>query len=213
MSLEAIFSLIRFILTRCSDLVPAISLVGSAGGMRTIGAAPAPAPGGGGGALRMAATGIEAFGSVGGLGAGGGADGIWPPEAAGGGGGGGGGGAAAGGASAGFLGAAAPPVAPILIRTNLVPGLTVLPSSISSSSMTPAQGDGTGTEVLSVSISQSTSSSVTASPAAFSHLRSPSVMDSAKAGQTTTLISSKKIEVVLMLLLACTVPGIVLKRD
>jgi len=36
--------------TRCSDLVPAISLVGSAGGILTIGAAPPEGGGGGGGA-------------------------------------------------------------------------------------------------------------------------------------------------------------------
>ena len=59
----AILSLIRFILTRCSERVPAISLVGSAGGIRTTGAAWEPAAGAAGGAGgRMAATGDEATG-------------------------------------------------------------------------------------------------------------------------------------------------------
>ena len=42
LSLWAIFILILFILTLCSDLVPAISVVGSAGGRRTMGAVPGP---------------------------------------------------------------------------------------------------------------------------------------------------------------------------
>ena len=198
----AIFCLIRFILTRCSDLVPAISLVGSAGGIRTTGAAPAAGAAGGGGGGRMAATGVEATGSVGGLGAAGGAAGMAPAAgAAGAAGGGGGGGAAAGSAAAAGLGlAGAAPPAPTLILTSFIPGFTVLPSSTKSSSMTPAHGDGTGTEVLSVSTSQMTSSSVTASPTAFSQRKSPSVMDSAKAGHVTTLISSKRIDEVLSVL-------------
>ena len=43
LSLWAIFILILFILTLCSDRVPAISVVGSAGGMRTTGEEPGPA--------------------------------------------------------------------------------------------------------------------------------------------------------------------------
>merc|ERR1719414_948595 len=192
----AIFCLMRFILTRCSDRVPAISLVGSADGIRTTGAAPAAGAAGGGGGGRMAATGVEATGSVGGLGAAGGAAGMAPAAgAAGAAGGGGGGGSAAG---LGLAGAAPP--APTLILTSFIPGFTVLPSSTKSSSMTPAHGDGTGTEVLSVSTSQMTSSSVTASPTAFSQRKSPSVMDSAKAGHVTTLISSKRIDEVLSVL-------------
>merc|ERR1719430_2050343 len=70
-SLLAIFNLILFILTLCSLLVPAISVVGSAGGILSTGAAPAA-------------------GAFGGIGGGGG-------RAAGGG---GGGGAAAAGAGA-----------------------------------------------------------------------------------------------------------------
>merc|ERR1712181_21136 len=53
-SLLAIFNLIRFIFTLCSLLVPAISVVGSAGGILSTGAAPAAGAlggiGGGGGA-------------------------------------------------------------------------------------------------------------------------------------------------------------------
>ena len=71
------------------------------------------------------------------------------------------------------------------------------PSSTSSSSMTPAAGEGTGTLVLSVSISQRTSSSATLSPTAFSHLTSPSEMESAKAGHTTSFTSSLNTEEVL----------------
>lgn len=130
--------------------------------------------------------------------------GIGPAAAAGGGGGGGGGaaagvggaaGASAAGAAAG-LAAGAPP-APSFSLTSLVPGDTVAPSSTSSSRITPAAGDGTGTLVLSVSISQITSSSATVSPTCFSHLTSPSEMESAKAGQTTSLTSSHKTGVVL----------------
>ena len=142
----------------------------------------------------MAATGVEATGSDGGLGAAGGVAGIADAAGAAGGGGGGGGAAAAGSVAAGLGLAGAAPAAPTLILTNFIPGLTVLPSSTRSSSMTPAHGDGTGTEVLSVSTSQMTSSSATESPTAFSHLKSPSVMDSAKAGHVTTLISSRRIE-------------------
>merc|ERR1719187_2568150 len=69
-SLLAIFSLILFILTRCSDLVPAICVVGSAGGILTTGAAPAVGLGGiGAGGGGAAATGEGA--SAGGLGGGG----------------------------------------------------------------------------------------------------------------------------------------------
>merc|ERR1719410_983733 len=145
--------------------------VGSAGGSFTTGAA--PAAGGGGGVV-----------------------GIGPAAAAGGGGGGGGGAAAGVGGAAGGLAAGAPP-APSFSLTSLVPGDTVAPSSTSSSRITPAAGDGTGTLVLSVSISQITSSSATVSPTCFSHLTSPSEMESAKAGQTTSLTSSHKTGVVL----------------
>merc|ERR1719369_660284 len=190
-NLLAIFIRIRFILTRCSDLVPAISLVGSAGGSLTTGADPATGLGGrgaGGGRLAMGAAG---FG-----GGGGGVVGIGAAAAAagGGGGGGGGGGAAAAGAGAGAAAAAglgaAPPPAPTLSFSSLAPGATVDPSSTRSSSITPAAGEGTGTLVLSVSISHNTSSSVTESPTAFSNLMSPSDMESAKAGHTITFTSS-----------------------
>merc|ERR1719233_330230 len=172
-NLLAIFSLMRFILTLCSDLVPAISVVGSAGGILTTGAVPAAGRGGIGGG-------------------GGGVAGIGSAAAAGGGGGGGAAAAAAtgsGAAAAGFGAAGAPP-APSFSLRSLAPGATVDPSSTRSSSITPAAGDGTGTLVLSVSISHKTSSSVTESPTAFSHLMSPSDMESAKAGQTITFTSS-----------------------
>merc|ERR1719300_2057560 len=55
----AIFCLILFILTLCSDLVPAMALVGSAGGILTTGAAPADGLGG------IAAGGGGAAGSAG----------------------------------------------------------------------------------------------------------------------------------------------------
>merc|ERR1719468_509482 len=175
-SLLAIFILILFILTRCSDLVPDMPEVGSAGGILTTGAAPAAGRGGigaGGGVTFLGAAGI------------------------GGAGGGGGGGAAAAGVGAATSGAAglaaagAAPPAPSFILRSLVPGDTVAPSSTRSSVITPAAGEGTGTEVLSVSISQRTSSSATESPTAFSHLTSPSEMESAKAGQTTSFTSSR----------------------
>lgn len=57
--------------------------------------------------------------------------------------------------------------------------------------MTPDTGEGTGTDVLSVSTSQITSSTAMLSPCAFSHLRSPSVIDSANAGHTISCVSSK----------------------
>merc|ERR1719369_1875011 len=72
-NLLAIFIRMRFIFTLCSDLVPAISLVGSAGGNHTTGAAPADGRGGngaGGGGGRLA---IGAAGLGGGGGGGGGA--------------------------------------------------------------------------------------------------------------------------------------------
>merc|ERR1719339_843305 len=79
-SLLAIFNLILFIFTLCSLLVPAISVVGSAGGILSTGAAPAA-------------------GALGGIGGGGG---LAANGAAG-----GGGGAAAAGAGAAAAGAAA----------------------------------------------------------------------------------------------------------
>merc|ERR1719167_130944 len=68
---------IRFIFTLCSDRVPAISLVGSAGGIRTTGAAPGwgrGGIGGGGGrdAIGAVGTGGGGGGEVGGGGGGGG---------------------------------------------------------------------------------------------------------------------------------------------
>merc|ERR1712172_189831 len=94
-SLLAIFNLIRFIFTLCSLLVPAISVVGSAGGILSTGAAPA----------------AGALGGIGGGGGGGGVAGIGAAAAAGAAGaaagGGGGGGAAAAGAGAAAAGAAA----------------------------------------------------------------------------------------------------------
>merc|ERR1719445_1624829 len=131
----AIFILILFILTRCSDLVPAMLVVGSAGGIFTTGAAPAAGRGGMG-----AGGGVTFLGAAGMGGGGGGVAGVGAAAAAaGGGGGGGGGGAAAAGVSAG-AGAAgfalgAPP-APSFSFNNFVPGETVAPSSTNSSSMT-----------------------------------------------------------------------------
>jgi hypothetical protein len=100
LSLFETVNLILFIFTLCSDLVPAISFVGSAGGILTIGAGPLEVGGGGGGALtlRMADTGVSEAGAEGIGGEGGGEAGMGPAEAAGGGG--GGGGAAAAGAAA-----------------------------------------------------------------------------------------------------------------
>merc|ERR1719300_290572 len=126
----AIFCLILFILTLCSDLVPAMALVGSAGGILTTGAAPAD--------------------GLGGAGAGGGGGGGGAAAA------GGGGAAGSAGAAAAGLALGAPP-APSFSFRSLVPGDTVAPSSTRSSSITPAAGEGTGTLVLSVSISQRTS--------------------------------------------------------
>merc|ERR1712123_564888 len=167
-NLLAIFRRMRFIFTRCSDLVPAISLVGSAGGSLTTGEAPAMGRGG------MA--GIGAAAAAGGGGGGGGATAA----------------AGAGAAAAAGFGAAGAPAAPTFSLRSLAPGETVEPSSTRSSSITPAAGEGTGTLVLSVSISQMTSSSDTESPTAFSHLISPSEMESAKAGHTMTFTSSPK---------------------
>merc|ERR1719315_127062 len=193
-NLLAIFIRMRFIFTLCSDLVPAISLVGSAGGSLTTGAAPADGRGGngaGGGGGRLA---------IGAAGLGGGGGGVDGTAAAAGGGGGGGGGAAAitgsGAGAAAGLGAAGAPPAPSFNFKSLAPGATVEPSSTNSSSITPAAGEGTGTLVLSVSISQITSSSETESPTAFSHLISPSEMESAKAGHTIIFTSSRSILVV-----------------
>merc|ERR1719447_2748326 len=59
-SLLAIFNLILFIFTLCSLLVPAISVVGSAGGILNTGAAPAAGGGGGGGGGGAAAAGAGA---------------------------------------------------------------------------------------------------------------------------------------------------------
>merc|ERR1719362_1611247 len=138
-SLLAIFILILFILTRCSDLVPEMPEVGSAGGILTTGAAPAAGRGGigaGGGVTFLGAAGIG--------GAGGGVLGMGAAAAA------GGGGAAAAGAAAtsgaaGLAAAGAPPPAPSFILRSLVPGDTVAPSSTRSSVITPAAGEGTGT--------------------------------------------------------------------
>ena len=189
LSLLAIFILILFILTRCSDRVPAMLLVGSAGGSRTTGAAPTEGRGGSG-----TGGGRDAIGAVGLGGGGGGAVGMGAAAAGGGGGGGGGGAAAATGSGAGAavgFAAGAPP-APSFSFSNFIPGWTVEPSSTSNSSMTPAAGEGTGTLVLSVSISQMVSSSATESPTAFSHLMSPSEMESAKAGHSIILTSSAR---------------------
>merc|ERR1719369_988189 len=141
-NLLAIFIRMRFIFTLCSDLVPAISLVGSAGGNLTTGAAPADGrggngAGGGGGRLAIGAAGLG--------GGGGGVDGIAAATA---GGGGGGGGAAAttgsGADAAAGLGAAGAPPAPSFNFRSLAPGATVEPPSTNSSSITPAAGEGTG---------------------------------------------------------------------
>merc|ERR1719427_1677528 len=140
-NLLAIFRRMRFILTRCSDLVPAISFVGSAGGSLTTGAAPAIGLGGrgaGGGRLAMGAAG---FG-----GGGGGVAGMGAAAAAAGGGGGAAAATGSGAAAATGLGAAAP-AGPTFSLRSLAPGATVEPSSTSSSSITPEVGEGTGTLV------------------------------------------------------------------
>merc|ERR550517_557934 len=101
-SLLAIFILILSSLTLCSLLVPAISVVGSAGGILSTGAAPAAGAFGGiGGGGGRAANGAAGRG-----GGGGGVVGIGAAAAAGAAGG-GGGGAAAAGAGAAAAGAAA----------------------------------------------------------------------------------------------------------
>ena len=56
------------------------TLVGSAGGILTMGAAPGPGAGAGGGGGRIAATGVVATGAEGTAGAGGGATGIAPEK-------------------------------------------------------------------------------------------------------------------------------------
>merc|ERR1719320_1632894 len=66
-NLLAIFILILFIFTLCSLLVPAISVVGSAGGILSTGAAPAAgALGGIGGGGGLAASGAAGLGGGGG---------------------------------------------------------------------------------------------------------------------------------------------------
>merc|ERR1719234_1033761 len=104
-SLLAIFNLIRFIFPLCSLLVPAISVVGSAGGILSTGAAPAAGAlggiGGGGGR--------DASGAAGRGGGGGGVVGIGAAAAAG-----AGAGAAAAGAAAGL---AAPPGPSWILRS------------------------------------------------------------------------------------------------
>merc|ERR1719220_1362438 len=66
-SLLAIFNLILFIFTLCSLLVPAISVVGSAGGILSTGAAPAAGDLGGiGGGGGLAASGAAGLGGGGG---------------------------------------------------------------------------------------------------------------------------------------------------
>jgi hypothetical protein len=93
----AIRCLIRFILTRCSDRVPVISVVGSAGGNLTVAASIAWA-------CRIAATGIDDNGAWGGGGGGLDVGGAAVDGAAGGG---GGTALAAGGEGGGGLGSAA----------------------------------------------------------------------------------------------------------
>merc|ERR1719209_876904 len=98
-SLLAIFNLILFIFTPCSLLVPAISVVGSAGGILSTGAAPAAgALGGIGGGGGLAANGAAGRG-----GGGGGVVGIGAAAAA------GAAGAGAGAAAAGAAAGLAPP--------------------------------------------------------------------------------------------------------
>merc|ERR1719447_2007440 len=123
-SLLAIFNLILFIFTLCSLLVPAISVVGSAGGILNTGATPASGAlggigGGGGRAAKGAAGRGGGGGGVVGMGAAAAAAG-----AAAGGGGGGGGGAAAAGAGAAAAGAAAglAPPGPSWILRSWTPG-------------------------------------------------------------------------------------------
>lgn len=107
----------------------------------------------------MAATGIEDIGPAGGGDAGGAVLGMGPAAAAGLGGGGaeargaGVGGAAAAGASA-ALGASlagASDTSPASILQTCIPGVTVEPSSTSSSLITPEQGEFTGMEVCNTS--------------------------------------------------------------
>merc|ERR1719362_1969529 len=119
----AIFILILFIFTLCSLLVPAISVVGSAGGILSTGAAPAAGAFGGiGGGGGRAANGAAGRG-----GGGGGVVGIGAAAA---GGGGGGGGAAASGAGAAAAGAAAglaPPGSGVITELLVEDGSTVQP--------------------------------------------------------------------------------------
>lgn len=113
----AIRCLIRFILTRCSDRVPVISEVGSAGGSFTVAASIAWA-------CLMAATGIEDIGAWGGgrgggsAAAGGGGEG-GATSAAGGADGGGGGGGLGSAATASFFFAGAGAAPPATRRVNL----------------------------------------------------------------------------------------------
>merc|ERR1719234_1682849 len=112
-SLLAIFNLILFIFTLCSLLVPAISVVGSAGGILNTGAAPAAGAlggiGGGGGR--------DANGAAGRGGGGGGVVGIGAAAAAGGGGGGGAAAAGVGAAAAGAAAGLAPPGPSWILRS------------------------------------------------------------------------------------------------
>merc|ERR1711887_235719 len=107
-SLLAIFILILFIFTLCSLLVPAISVVGSAGGILSTGAAPAAGAfggiGGGGG--------LAASGAAGRGGGGGGVVGIGAAAA---------GAGAAGAAAAGAAAGLAPP-GPSWILRSCTPG-------------------------------------------------------------------------------------------
>ena len=121
-------------------------MVGSAGGIFTIGAAPALGLAGIG-----AGGGRELIGAAGTGGGGGGVLGIGAAAAGAGEGGGGaaaagagaaGAGAAGAGAAASFLGGAAP-AAPTLILRRTVPGDTVDPSSTNNSAITPDTDDGT----------------------------------------------------------------------
>ena len=116
-------------------------MVGSAGGIFTIGAAPALGLAGIG-----AGGGRELIGAAGTGGGGGGVLGIGAAAAGAGEGGGGaaaaGAGAAGAGAAASFLGGATP-AAPTLILRRTVPGDTVDPSSTNNSAITPDTDDGT----------------------------------------------------------------------
>lgn len=153
----AIFRRMRFILTRCSDLVPRICRDPSAGGTFTWATAGLSAATGAGGGGRGAAFGGGGGGGFGAPAAGGGGAGLGAAAGA---------GAAFGAAGAGAAAGAAAlaGAAPGLILNRAWPGLTVSPSFTRMSVRVPEKGAGTATVVLSVSISMTASSAANESP-------------------------------------------------